>query len=147
MGTTQAMGTTHAVGTTHAMGTEANASADAELDRALDSMAAGAPGDAVVWLQQALGLDPDHVAATHALLRALEDCGRLNEAVALARRSIERWPDDVLAHTRLSILLQKLGDVPAAEAAAGRARILGWKLELRSGTQAAGNAAATQQGH
>jgi hypothetical protein len=37
----------------------------------------------------------------------------------------------VLAHTSLSILYQKKGLVPEAEAEANKARILGWKHQLR----------------
>jgi tetratricopeptide (TPR) repeat protein len=115
--------------------TKADALPDELVDQALDHMAAGNPQAAIPHLQQALALAPNHPSATHALLRALEDSGQLNEALALAHACIAQNPDDVLAHTRLSILLQKLGDVPAAEAAAARARILGWKLEIRTNTQ------------
>ena len=106
--------------------------AEAALDRALDHMAAGAPDQAVPHLHQALALEPDHPAATHALLRALEDTRHFEAALALAQRLIAHSPDDVLAHTRLSILLQRLGRIPEAEAAAAHARILGWKEQLRS---------------
>jgi phage-related minor tail protein len=72
----------------------------------------------------------------HALIRALSDADRPSEALALTQQLIVREPEDVLAHTRLSMLLQRLGDVPAAEAAATRAKLLGWKLELRAASQA-----------
>ena len=107
--------------------------ADACLDAALDFMAAGDPEAAIPQLNRALELDPGHEAAMHALIRALEDAGRLEDALRLANQRIAAAPDDVLAHTRLSILLQHMGDVPAAEAAAARAKILGWKLELKGG--------------
>jgi tetratricopeptide (TPR) repeat protein len=109
-----------------------NAEAEACLDRALDCMASGNPAAAIPHLQQALALDPNHGAATHALIRALEDTGGLDVALALTRERIAADPDDVLAHTRLSIILQRLGDVPGAEAASARARILGWKHQLRN---------------
>jgi hypothetical protein len=41
-------------------------------------------------------------------------------------------PADPLAHTALSISLQAAGFVPEAEAAAARARVLEWKLQLQS---------------
>ena len=78
---------------------------------------------------------PNHPAATHALLRALEDTNQIPEALALVHNLIAHSPDDVLAHTRLSILLQKSGDIPAAEAASARARILDWKRQLNSSIQ------------
>jgi len=104
-------------------------------------MAAGDPEAAIPHLRRALEIDPANDAATHALLRALEDAGRLDEALALAKQRIAEEPDDVLAHTRLSILLQHAGDVPAAEAAAARAKILGWKLQLKHGSEPTGNIA------
>jgi hypothetical protein len=38
----------------------------------------------------------------------------------------------VLAHTTLSILYQKKGMVAEAEAEANKARIMGWKQQLRA---------------
>jgi Flp pilus assembly protein TadD len=111
---------------------ETTTEADALLDAALDQMAAGNPHAAIPHLHRALTLAPNHPAATHALLRALEDTNQLPQALALAHALIAHSPDDPLAHTRLSILLQKSGDVPAAEAAAARARILDWKRQLRA---------------
>jgi DNA-binding SARP family transcriptional activator len=64
-------------------------------------------------------------------MRALEDSGQLDAALALCGELIAADPDDALLHTRLSILLQRSGDIPAAEAAAARAKILAWKAELR----------------
>jgi Tfp pilus assembly protein PilF len=123
----------------------ATTEADAELDRALDQMAAGSPADAIPHLHRALELDPNHPAATHALLRALEDTNQLPEALTLAQACIAHDPDDVLAHTRLSILLQKSGDIPAAEAVAARARILDWKLQLRGNIQSAESQAESSE--
>jgi Tfp pilus assembly protein PilF len=108
------------------------AEADAALDLALDQMAAGSPAAAIPHLHRALTLAPNHPAATHALLRALEDTNQLPAALTLVRDLIAHSPDDPLAHTRLSILLQRSGDIPAAEAAAARARILDWKRQLRT---------------
>jgi len=106
-------------------------SADSLLDLALDAMAAGRPAEAIPHLRQALALDPAHTAASHALIRALEDTGQIDDALALTQQRIATDPDDALAHTRLSILLQRLGDIPGAEAAAARAKILTWKWQLR----------------
>ena len=114
------------------MAADANPGPDALVDRALDSMAAGDPASAIPFLDRALALAPDHPAAAHALLRALEDSGRLDDALALVHTLIANDPDDPLPYTRLSILLQKKGDIPAAEAASARARILEWKRQLRS---------------
>jgi hypothetical protein len=42
-------------------------------------------------------------------------------------------PDEILAHTSLSILHQKKGTVPEAEAEIKKARALGWKQQLKKG--------------
>ena len=109
-----------------------DATADDLLDRALDHMAAGNPASAIPLLRQAADLAPQHPAATHALLRALEDSGDLDAALALVHILITRDPKDPLPHTRLSILLQKKGDIAAAEAASAQARILEWKRQLQT---------------
>lgn len=113
------------------MAEDANRRAELLLDRALDEMAAGRPEVAVDILRQAAAAAPEDLTARHALVRALEDSGRLEEAVIAAREMIEGDPDDPLVHTRLSILLQRMGDVPGAEAASAKARILEWKRQLR----------------
>ena len=40
-------------------------------------------------------------------------------------------PDDVLAHTSFSVLFQKKGMIPEAEAEGAKARVLGWKQQLK----------------
>ncbi|PYX88794.1 MAG: hypothetical protein DMG68_07350, partial [Acidobacteria bacterium] len=51
----------------------------------------------------------------HGLARALQDLNQLDEAIAVAQRIAEMDPDDVLAHTSLSVLYQKKGMIPEAE--------------------------------
>ncbi|MGA8300129.1 MAG: hypothetical protein WB817_11640, partial [Terriglobales bacterium] len=67
----------------------------------------------------------------HGLSRALQNLNRLDEAIAVANQLSALDPDDVLAHTSLSILYQKKGMIPEAEAEANKARILGWKQQLK----------------
>ncbi len=67
----------------------------------------------------------------HGMARTLQDLNRLDEAIAVAKRIAELDPDDVLAHTSLSVLYQKKGMIPEAEAEANKARILGWKQQLK----------------
>ena len=57
--------------------------------------------------------------------------GRHDEAIAVAQRISALDPDDILAHTSLSILYQKKGMVPEAEEEGNKARILGWKQQLK----------------
>jgi len=52
----------------------------------------------------------------------------------VSKRLLALDPDDVLAHTSLSILYQRKGMVPEAEAEGNLARIKGWKQQLKKST-------------
>ncbi len=96
-------------------------------------MSEGHAERAAEMFERVLALRPDDVEAAHGLIRALVDSGRVDEALARTQQLIEREPDDVLAVTRLSMIYQQKGMIAEAEAAAARAKILGWKMELRGG--------------
>ena len=98
---------------------------------ALDLMADGHLEQAVAAYQQALATDPTFTEAMHGLARALQDLQRYDDAIAVAERLAELDPDDVLAHTSLSVLYQKKGMIPEAEAEVAKAHILGWKQQLK----------------
>jgi len=99
-------------------------------------LASGEPGEAAAAFRAAISASEQntdaHVEAHHGLIRALRDAGQLNEAVGAALALTALTPGDPLAHTALSISLQAAGHVPQAEAAAARARILEWKIQLQS---------------
>ena len=99
---------------------------------ALDLLADGQAENAVSELRNSLTADPTFTEAMHGLTRALEDLARYDEAIEVAKRLSELDPDDVLPHTRLSILYQKKGMIPEAEEEGNKARILGWKQQLKS---------------
>jgi Flp pilus assembly protein TadD len=98
---------------------------------ALDLVAEGHHEQAVEQYQKSLGADPSFTEAMHGQARALQDLDRLDQASAVAKRIAELDPDDVLAHTSLSVLYQKKGMIPAAEAEGNKARVLGWKQQLK----------------
>jgi Flp pilus assembly protein TadD len=98
---------------------------------ALDLMAEGALENAAVEYQASLNADPTFTEAMHGLARALQDLERYDEAIAVAQRIAEIDPDDVLAHTSLSVLYQKKGMIAEAEAEGAKARVLGWKRQLK----------------
>jgi len=98
---------------------------------ALDLMADGKLEEAVVAYRESLAVDPAFTEAMHGLARALQDLQRYDEAIGVARQIVELDPDDVLAHTSLSVLYQKKGMVPEAEAEGAKARVLGWKQQLK----------------
>ena len=98
---------------------------------ALDLVSEGEPERALDDYQKSLDADPVFTEAMHGMARTLQDLNRLDEAIAVANRIAELDPDDVLAHTSLSVLYQKKGMIPEAEAEANKARILGWKQQLK----------------
>jgi tetratricopeptide (TPR) repeat protein len=98
---------------------------------ALDLMADGKLEEAVAAYRDSLAIDPTFTEAMHGLARALQDLQRYDEAIAVAQEITELDPDDVLAHTSLSVLYQKKGMIPEAEAEGAKARVLGWKQQLQ----------------
>jgi len=98
--------------------------------RGLEHLHCGEPALAAEAFRAAIAADPNHIEAGHGLIRALTDSEQFEAAVAAARRLTELTPDDPLAFAGLSIALQRAGQIPEAEAAAGRARILEWKHQL-----------------
>jgi tetratricopeptide (TPR) repeat protein len=98
---------------------------------ALDLMGDGHLEKAVAAYQESLAADPTFTEAMHGLARALQDLQRYDEAIAVSQGIAELDPDDVLAHTSLSVLYQKKGMIPEAEAEGNKARILGWKQQLK----------------
>jgi tetratricopeptide (TPR) repeat protein len=101
---------------------------------ALDLVLEGHHEQAVEEYRLAVAADPKFTDALHGLSRALQDLKRFDEAIDAARQISEIDPDDILAHTSLSILYQKKGMVPEAEAEGNKARVLGWKRELKKGS-------------
>jgi len=112
---------------------DANARQKAEnrYDLALDSMAGGRLEDAVAAFKESIAIDPTFTEALHGLARALQDLQRYDEAIEAAKRIAELDADDVLAHTSLSVLYQKKGMIAEAEAEGAKARVLGWKQQLK----------------
>jgi tetratricopeptide (TPR) repeat protein len=98
---------------------------------ALDLFADGKHEDALATYKKASEADPTFTEALHGMARTLQDLERLDEAIDISKKIAEVDPDDVLAHTSLSVLYQKKGMIPEAEAEANKARVLGWKQQLK----------------
>jgi Flp pilus assembly protein TadD len=98
---------------------------------ALDLMADGKLEEAAAAYWESLAADPAFTEAMHGLARALQDLQRYDEAISVAQKITQLDPDDVLAHTSLSVLYQKKGMIPEAEAEGAKARVLGWKQQLK----------------
>ena len=112
---------------------DARQTAEDHYYAALDFMAEGKLEKAVAAYHDSLAADPTFTEAMHGLARTLQDLQRYDEAIEVANRIAELDPDDVLAHTSLSVLYQKKGMIPEAEAEGAKARVLGWKQQLKKG--------------
>jgi len=118
------------------MSSHSEAARQAAEDRyysALDHYGEGRLAEAIADYEAALASDPTFLDAMHGLARAYQDSEAYDQAIAVATRITELDPDDVLAHTSLSILYQRKGMVPEAEAESAKARVLGWKQQLKRG--------------
>lgn len=107
-------------------------SADQLSQKGLDLLAEGRPSEAANAFRTAIATDPENYEAYHGLVRALRDAGELENAIGAALALTALTPMDPLAHTALSISLQAAGNIPEAETAAARARILEWQIQLQS---------------
>jgi tetratricopeptide (TPR) repeat protein len=116
--------------------TDARRLAESSYDRAVEDMSHGELDAAIAGFRASLAADPGFSDANHGLIHALKSAGRFDEAIAVTQALIAANPDDTLAHTSLSILYQHKGKIPEAEAAGLRAKVLGWKQQLREQTRA-----------
>jgi Flp pilus assembly protein TadD len=96
----------------------------------VDRLAEGDAAGAADCMQRCLELDPGKLDAMHGLIRALQEQKQFDAAIAVAKRLIELDPNEVLAHTSLSILYQHKGMIAEAETEALKAKLLGWKQYL-----------------
>jgi tetratricopeptide (TPR) repeat protein len=99
--------------------------------RGVDHFGEGRMDEAIAEYLQALELDPALVDALHGLTRAYLQKGDYQQAIHYARRIEAADPDDILAHTNLSVCYQKLGMIKEAEEEANKAKILRWKQQLQ----------------
>jgi len=98
---------------------------------ALDLVSEGERERALAEYEKSLSVDPAFTEAMHGMARCLQDLNRLDEAISVATRITELDPDDILAHTSLSVLYQKKGMIPEAEVEGNKARVLGWKQQFK----------------
>ena len=102
---------------------------------ALDFFSENKHEEAAEEYKKAIELDATFTDAMHGLVRVYQDMGRFDDAIPIAKKISEHDPDDILAHTSLSMLYQRKGMIPEAEAEANQARILGWKQQLKGKKQ------------
>ena len=119
------------------MADDARQKAEDHYYAALDLVAEGEQERALAEYQQSLAADPVFTEAMHGMARTLQDLNRLDEAIAVAKRIAELDPDDVLAYTSLSVLYQKKGMIPEAEAEAQQGQNPGMEAAVEEGSSLA----------
>lgn len=97
----------------------------------IDFFGEGKLDEAVAEYERALALDPNFADALHGLAQAYHAKQDFDRAIESARRILALDPEDILAWTAISRAYQRLGKIPEAEEAGNKARLLGWKKELR----------------
>jgi tetratricopeptide (TPR) repeat protein len=102
-------------------------------DQAIDAYADEKFEEAIELYQQALNIDPKYVDAIHGMTMCYQAKGDLDAAIALTKKYIEQEPEDILAHTNLSMFYMKKGMIKEAETAGAEARRLDWKRQLKEG--------------
>ena len=107
----------------------------------IDFFGEGKLDSAIEEYNRALELDPKLIDALHGLAQAYHAKQDFDRTIETAQRILVAEPEDILAWTTISRAYQKKGMVPEAEEAGNKARILGWKQQLKdqkakiSGTQ------------
>lgn len=97
----------------------------------IDFFGEGKLDEAIAEYEHAITLDPKFADALHGLAQAYYAKEDFDRTIEAARRILEIEPEDILAWTTVSRAYQRKGMVPEAEEAGNKARVLGWKKELR----------------
>jgi tetratricopeptide (TPR) repeat protein len=110
---------------------QAPESAEDHYYAGIDFFGDGKLPEAIAEYTRALELDPKFGDALHGLAQAYHAQQDFDRTIETARRILALDPDDILAWTTISRAYQRKGMVPEAEEAGNKARILGWKQQLK----------------
>ena len=113
------------------MTSQAPQSAEDHYYAGIDFFGEGKLAEAIAEYTRALELDPKLSDALHGLAQAYHAQQDFDRSIETARRILALDPDDILAWTTISRAYQRKGMVPEAEEAGNKARILGWKQQLK----------------
>lgn len=97
---------------------------DTMYDEAIKLKDGGNLEGAVAKLLDLVVQDPKYVLAHSALAVQLQKLGRYDEAIQHALRVVELEPHDQFSFTQLSVICQRCGKIPEAEAAMEKARMM-----------------------
>lgn len=102
------------------------------FDNATGDIALGDLEAAVAKYRECVALDPDFFDGWHALGMALMKSGHHAEAVVAGLRAVRLRPQDQLAWSSLSLFHVRNNQIPEAEAAGAKARILSWGGKIKT---------------
>jgi tetratricopeptide (TPR) repeat protein len=93
--------------------------------------------EAVDMFRKVTSIDPDYLDAYHGIARACFEAREqapalLEEGIKAAEKIVELDPDDVTAYSTLSQIYVWKGDKDTAEMWGGKARVAGWKDQLKA---------------
>jgi tetratricopeptide (TPR) repeat protein len=97
----------------------------------IDFFGEGKLPEAISKYNQALAINPKFCDALHGLAQAYHAQQDFDRTIEAARRILVLDPEDILAWTTISRAYQRKNMIPEAEEAGNKARILGWKQQLR----------------
>ena len=97
----------------------------------IDRFGEGKLDEAIAEYTRAIEMDPKFADALHGLAQAYHAKEDFDRTIEAARRILEIDSEDILAWTTVSRAYQRKGMVPEAEEAGNKARVLGWKQQLR----------------
>jgi cytochrome c-type biogenesis protein CcmH/NrfG len=96
----------------------------------------GDHASAIEKLDAAIARSPGRFDAWHALAEIKFSLRDLDGALAAAEAAHRIQPDDLFVNTTLSRVWMERGDKEAAERFGARAKVLGWKEQLKPGADA-----------
>jgi len=88
--------------------------------------------EAIRWYKRALELDPKYSDVWHAMINAYSAMNRLDEGIEAGKQLVSIDPNDILAHSSLSMLYMKKGMKKEAEEEGAIAKVLGFKDMMKS---------------
>lgn len=101
------------------------------FDDASGDLAIGDLEAAVEKYRECIRRDPNFYDGWHALGMALMKLERYDEAIEAGKAAVALNPNDQLGWSSLSLFYVRAGDIPNAEAAGAKARVLSWGGKLK----------------
>jgi predicted Zn-dependent protease len=119
------------------------APADMQFLKALGANRKGDKAEARRILEDLLAEHPDHADSLEVLAMIVSEQGELDRAIELSQRLIALRPDSIMGHANISRFYMLKGDKTTAEDWQSKARVLGWKDELKRKGESTGSGQPT----